>query len=348
MRARELDFLFPGLPTGPLNAITDVPGVLVGQVTLHDDDGPNPPIHTGVTAIIPAPGDLFHEKLPAAVHTINGFGKAAGFEQIREMGTLETPIALTNTLCVGRAWDALVTWMLERYPDIGAGGPSVNPLVMECNDSRLNDLRGRHVQPEHVLEALAQAQGGPVAEGAVGAGSGMMCYGFKGGVGTASRQVGEHLLGGLLVSNFGRRDQLIIRGKPVGKLLNQKEAPVPPAAGSVVIVLATDAPLSDRQLGRIARRGAAGLARTGSTIGSGSGDFVLAFSTSGRIPHPAPASTIALEILPEAALDRFFDAAVEVVEEAVLNSLCQATPVRGPKGYRARVLPVDQVAKFLV
>jgi D-aminopeptidase len=218
---------------------------------------------------------------------------------------------------------------------------------MECNDSRLNDLRGRHVRAEHVLQALAQAQGGPVAEGSVGAGSGMMCYGFKGGVGTASRRVGPHVLGGLLVSNFGRRDQLTIRGKPVGRLLDRQDPAVPPTAGSVVIVLATDAPLSDRQLGRIARRAAAGLARTGTTISSGSGDFVMAFSTANRIPLPAPGSTIPLEILPEAALDRFFDGVVEVVEEAVLNSLCQAAPVSGPGPYRAEALPVDQARIFL-
>jgi D-aminopeptidase len=345
MRARDYDFIPPGLPAGPLNAITDVAGVSVGHCSLHDDDH-RPPIHTGVTVILPAAGDLFHEKLPAAVHTFNGYGKAAGFEQVREMGTLETPIALTNTLCVGRAWDGLVTWMLDHHPEIGASGPSVNPLVMECNDGRLNDLRGRHVTAEHVLQALAAARQGPVEEGSVGAGAGMRCYGYKGGVGTASRQVGDHRLGALLVANFGRRDQLTIRGRPVGRLLAPPTVDKP-AAGSVVIVLATDAPLSDRQLGRIARRAANGLARTGSTISSGSGDFVLAFSTAQRIRQHGPEQTRALEILAEEQLDLFFDACVESVEEAVLNALCQAAPVRGADGRLSEVLPTREIAALL-
>src|SRR5512133_2706913 len=173
-RAREAGLIHPGLSPGPLNAITDVAGVAVGQITLHDP-AHYPPVNTGVTVVIPHPGDLFNQKLAAAVHTINGFGKATGFEQVRELGTLETPVALTNTLCVGRAWDGLVTWMLARHPDIGTTGPSVNPLVAECNDSRLNDLRGRHVTAEHVLQALSSAAPGPVEEGSVGAGAGMVC-----------------------------------------------------------------------------------------------------------------------------------------------------------------------------
>ncbi|MBE0695578.1 MAG: P1 family peptidase, partial [Anaerolineaceae bacterium] len=320
---------------------TDVAGVLVGQVTLHDD---HRGIHTGVTAILPHPGDLFNEKLAAAVHTINGYGKAAGFEQVREMGTLETPIALTNTLCVGRAWDGIVTWMLERHPEIGATGPSVNPLVGECNDSRLNDLRGRHVSPEHVLQALSAAEGGPVAEGSVGAGSGMTCFGFKGGVGTSSRRVGGYTLGALLVTNFGRREQLRIRGVPVGQVLaGTRRAPAqPPAPGSVMIVLACDAPLNERQLGRVARRAALGLARCGSIVASGSGDFVIAFSTAQKITQPPAGQLLKLTCLSESTLDGFFQAAVEAVEEAVLNALCAAEAVGD-----AQVLPVDAVITAL-
>ena len=348
-RAAELGFLLPGLPAGLLDAITDVPGVAVGQVSLHDDaplERGAPPIHTGVTVLLPHPGDLFNDKLPAAVHTINGYGKAAGFEQVREMGTLETPIALTNTLCVGRAWDGLVSWMLARHPEIGTTGPSVNPLVGECNDSRLNDLRGRHVSAEHVLQALEQAQTGPVREGSVGAGSGMVCYGYKGGVGTASRLAGAYTLGALLVCNFGRREQLIIRGQPVGKRLAKPAGSRPPSPGSVMIVLATDAPLSDRQLGRVARRAALGLARTGSTVGNGSGDFVIAFSTAQKIPQRA-SGLLTLEQLPEQAIDLLFQAAVEAVEASVLNALVQAAPVRGTDGAIFPALPVDEVVKLL-
>ena len=344
LRAREAGFILPGLPTGPLNAITDVPGVTVGHVTLNDG-AHDPPIHTGVTAILPHPGDLFNDKLVAAVHTINGYGKAAGFEQVREMGTLETPIVLTNTLCIGRAWDALVTWMLARHPEIGASGPSVNPLVGECNDARLNDLRGRHVTAEHVLQALATAAAGPVAEGSVGAGTGMLCFGYKGGVGTASRQVAEYTLGVLLVANFGRRDQLTIRGLPVGRLLQTTQPLVNP--GSVMIILATDAPLTDRQLGRIARRPALGLARTGSTVSSGSGDFVIAFSTAQTVSQKPSSAALQVRCLPETALDAFFQAAVEATEEAVLNALCQAAPVNGPNGQFFPALPIDSVIKLL-
>jgi D-aminopeptidase len=355
-RARETGLIFDGLPTGPLNTITDVPGVTVGQVTLNDDDHA-PPVHTGVTVVVPHPGDLFNEKLPAAVHTINGFGKASGFEQVREMGTLETPIALTNTLCVGRAWDGLVTWMLAHHPEIGTSGPSVNPLVAECNDSHLNDLRGRHVTAQHVLQALdiaiaggaasGAASSGAVAEGSVGAGTGMVCYGYKGGVGTASRQVEAYTLGALLVANFGSREQLTIRGVPVGRLLLAEEnasnpGPVP-SPGSVVIILATDAPLTDRQLGRIARRAVLGLARTGSIVGNGSGDFVIAFSTAQKIRQLARGQLLEIACLPDNHLDPLFQAAAEATEEAVINALFQATPVKGPAGHMVHALPVEKV-----
>lgn len=340
-RARELGFVLPGLPCGPRNAITDVAGVAVGHVTLHDA-AHRPPVHTGVTVIIPHPGDLFNHKPVAAVHTINGFGKAAGFEQVRELGVLETPIALTNTLCVGRVWDGLVTWMLARHPEIGTSGPSVNPLVGECNDSRLNDLRGRHVTPEHVLAALGSARGGAVEEGCVGAGSGMTCYGYKGGVGSASRLIDGYTLGALLVANFGRKDQLLVRGIPVGRLLAGEKQGKDPAAGSVMIVLACDAPLSERQLGRIARRAGFGLARTGSTVGSGSGDFVIAFSTAQKIPQRPAEKLLRLTFLDDSALERFFQAAVECVEEAVLNALCKAEPVGG-----VEALPLERVQRLL-
>jgi D-aminopeptidase len=341
-RARAAGLIHPGLPTGPYNAITDLAGVSVGQVTLVDD-AHEPPIHTGVTVLIPHPGDLFNQKLVAAVHTINGYGKATGFEQVRELGTLETPIGLTNTLCVGRAWDGLVTWMLDHHPEIGTTGPSVNPLVAECNDSRRSDLRGRHVTAQHVIQALELAQGGPLDEGGAGAGAGMTCYGYQGGIGTSSRRVREFTLGVLLLANFGRREQLTVRGVPVGRLLQAENRP--PTPGSVVILLGVDAPLTDRQLGRVARRAALGLARTGSTVGGGSGDFVIAFSTAQKIPQQQ-AGPLQFTCLPESSLDWFFDAAVEATEEAVLNALC-APAVAGGGGRAVPPLPLEQVIQLV-
>jgi D-aminopeptidase len=321
--------------------------VLVGQLALNDDSR-QPPVHTGVTAVIPHAGDQFNEKLIAAVHTINGFGKPTGFEQIRETGTLETPIILTNTLCVGHAWDGLVTWMLDRHPEIGTSGPSVNPVVAECNDSRLNDLRGRHITASHVLDALHNASSGPVDEGCAGAGAGMVCYGWKGGVGTASRQLEAYTIGVLLNANFGQADQLMVRGVPVGRLLSRgKPCARPALPGSVVILLATDAPLTSRQLGRLARRATAGLARTGSMISHGSGDFVITFSTAQRISQTAPDGLLHIDCLPDTRLDRFFQAVVESVEEAVLNALCAAVPTRGYGSDLVESLPVDRVREIL-
>lgn len=345
LRLRDLG-LRPGtMPAGPLNAITDVPGVRVGQVTKHSA---NPAVHTGVTVILPATGDLFRRKFVAAVHTINGYGKAAGFEQVRELGVLESPIALTNTLCVGRVWDALVSWMISQ-----PGGEeivSLNPLVGECNDSVLNDIQRREVREADVFAALEAASGGMVAEGAVGAGAGMVCYDFKGGVGTASRKVGEYMLGALVVTNFGSRSQLTALGVPVGQMLADWPESQREIEGSVMVVLATDAPLLDRQLGRVARRAALGLGRTGTISGNSSGDFVIAFTTALRVRGGKSGQVVRVEHLHERSMNEFFQAAVESVEEAVLNSLCAATTLRGYKGKLIPALPlrrlVDIMRKF--
>ena len=294
----------------------------VGQVTLRE--GPavlNPgmgPACTGVTVILPHAGDIYLEKVVAAVHTINGYGKATGFEQVRELGVLETPIALTNTLNVGRVWDALVSWTIQRSQAPGRV-VSLNPLVGECNDAFLNDIQGRFVREEHVIAALENASSGPVEEGAVGAGTGMRCYEFKGGVGTASRVVGAYCVGALLVSNFGSRPQLTISGVPVGQELRHWTNESPQLDGSTMIVLATDAPLSERQLGRLARRAGMGLARTGSTIGHSSGDFVVAFSTANRVIDRPEQNRRVVEVLIELDLNPFFQAVVESVEEAVIK-----------------------------
>ena len=358
-RARELGLVASDLPTGAHNAITDVSGVRVGHATLIQGDGPlvpgAGPVRTGVTVILPHGGNLFREKVHAAVHTINGFGKPLGFEQVRELGSIESPIALTGTLNVCLVADALVQHCVRQSPEIGIESTSVNVIVGETNDGKLNDLQGRHVRAEHVFAALAGAAGGAVAEGAVGAGTGTVCFGWKGGIGTASRvvpsQAGAYTLGALVQTNFGRASELVIAGVPVGRSIlpppaARSAAPQEiPERGSVMIVLATDAPLVSRQLHRLCVRAAAGLARTGSIYGHGSGDFVIAFSTANRIAHTAPALTSqAFLLADEEQIDWLFGAVVESVEEAVVNSLCAAVTMTGRDGYTCHALPVARVA----
>lgn len=341
--ARDLGLEIGSLPPGPLNAITDVEGVAVGQVTLSAG-----PVQTGVTAILPHGGSLFREKLPAAVQVLNGFGKSTGFVQIEELGTLETPLLLTNTLSVGTAADALVRYMLDQNPEIGATTGTVNPVILECNDGAwLNDIRGQHVKAGHVASALAAAAPGAFSQGAVGAGTGMSAYGLKGGIGSASRLVSipgqDFTLGALVLSNMGRLTDLVVKGNPVGPMIAErmKKAESPPEQGSIIVILATDAPLSDRQLRRLAARAGAGIARTGSHFGSGSGDIALAFSTAQRIPHAKPGDLILQrKQLHEDGLDPLFRAVIESTEEAILNSMLTATPTLGRNG-RKRASLVD-------
>jgi len=354
-RSRDLGLNHWQLPTGPHNAITDVGGVRVGHTTLIEGDGPlrpgQGPVRTGVTVILPHGGNLFQEKVCAAVHTINGFGKACGFEQVRELGVLETPIALTNTLNVWLVADALAQAAVQQNPDIGIRTSTVNPVAGECNDGYLNDIQGRHVRAEHVFAALANATDGPVEEGAVGAGTGTSCFGWKAGIGTSSRRlpeaVGGFTVGALVQSNFGSPHELTMGNIPVGRFRQPPaETPVqPPAQGSIMLVLATDAPLTARQLHRLCTRTAIGLARTGSHIGHGSGDFVIAFSTANRIPHSPAALTAPLVTLVDEGrvIDWLFLAVAECIEEAVLNSLCKATTVVGRDRHTRYALPVDEV-----
>jgi D-aminopeptidase len=358
-RARDLKLVESELPPGAANAITDVSGVLIGHATLIAGDGPlrpgQGPVRTGVTVVLPHGGNLFREKVRAAVHTINGFGKALGFEQVRELGLIESPIALTNTLNVGLVADALVQHAVGQSPEIGISTSSVNVVVGECNDGYLNDLQGRHIRAEHVLAAIESAVSGPVAEGSVGAGAGTICLGWKGGIGTASRvvpeQAGGWTVGALVQSNFGRPRDLTIRGVSVGRRIQPPGERRPPTrdGGSVMIVLATDAPLSDRQLGRLCARAAAGLARVGSVYGHGSGDFGIAFSVAERVPHQPPALTAAQTVLIDeaVAIDWLFRAVAESVEEAVLNSLCAATTIVGRDGHTAHALPLGEVAALV-
>jgi len=362
-RARELGLIIGVVPPGNLNAITDVPDVRVGQTTVAWGEGALRPGHgparTGVTVVLPHGGNLFREKVPAAIHVLNGFGKCMGIEQVEELGTIESPIALTSTLCVGRVADALVTHGIRDNPEIGITTSTVNPVVGECSDAFLNDIQGRHVREEHVLAAIDAASGGTVEEGSVGAGMGMIAFGFKGGIGTASRviapPVGGWTVGILVLANFGLPHQLVIDGVPVGRDLVRRHHH-PPERGSIMIIVATDAPLFDHGLRRMARRAGFGLARTGSMSGHGSGDIVIAFSSAPavRIPHAAGGLTLPLEVVAEQgppgsarAIDALFAATIEATEEAIVNALLRATTVVGRDGNVGRALPLEPVWQIL-
>jgi len=357
-RVRDLGISVGELPTGVHNAITDVAGVRVGHTTLIAGEGllrpGHGPVRTGVTVILPHGDDLFRHKIHAAVHTINGFGKPFGFEQVRELGVIESPIALTNTLNVGLVADALVQHAVQQNPDIGIRMASVNVVVGETNDAWLNDLQGRHVHAEHVWAAIDSASSGPVTEGAVGAGTGTICFGWKGGIGTASRvlpaDVGGFTFGALVQSNLGRAQDLTICGVPVGHYILPKTSEVSRDKGSIMIVLATDAPLDARQLQRLCVRAAAGLARTGSHFGHGSGDFVIAFSTVQRVEHEPSSLTTTQVVLADeqTVMGWLFPAVVESVEEAILNSLFRAETMVGRDGHTAYGLPVEQVAEWVL
>jgi len=340
-RARELG-LGPGpLEPGPANAITDVEGVRVGHATLIDGEA----VRTGVTAVVPHTGNLFREKVAAAVHVFNAFGKLVGSTQVEELGELETPILLTNTLSVWDAAAALADWMLARPGNESVR--SINPVVGETNDGFLNDIRGRHVRARHVRGALEAAAAGPVAEGSVGAGTGTIAFGWKGGIGTSSRRLasegGGFTVGVLVQSNFGGR--LTVGGVPVWRELTP---PAPDTAGgSCMIVLATDAPMDARQLRRLAARAVHGMARTGSTGGHGSGDYVIAFSTTRRPAAQAGAGEPAAAPFPEGRLSPLFEAVIDATEEAILNSLLRATTVRGRDGHVAEAIPVERLRELL-
>lgn len=352
-RLADHNFALGQLPNGPHNAITDVAGVRVGHATLVRGEA----IRTGVTIVLPHAGNLFREKVPAAVHTINGFGKACGFEEVRELGQIESPIGLTGTLNVWRVADALATDAIRHNPEIARSTGTVNVVVGETNDGYLNDLQARPVGQAEVDAALAAARSSgdcaPVVEGCVGAGTGTTCYGWKGGIGTASRvtpaESGGWTVGALVQTNFGRAEELIFAGIPVGQWLrpSEQKQPSPPERGSVMVVLATDAPLDSRQLHRLCVRAGAGLARTGSHIGHGSGDFVIAFSTARRIRHWPNALTESSALLADEgrAMAGLFPAVVEAVEEAVLNSLCAATTTTGRGSHIRYALPVEEIPR---
>ena len=353
-RVRDVGIELGDYNPGKFNAITDVEGVKIGHVTLIEGEGAlNPgkgPVRTGVTAVIPHEGNLFREKVQAGVFVLNGFGKSVGLIQIEELGNVETPILLTNTLNVGIVMDALIEYMLRENPDIGVTTTSVNPVVCECNDSFLNDIRGRHVRHRHVFESLNKSRGGEVDEGSIGAGTGMSAYGFKGGIGTSSRVLakgdGRYTVGVLVLSNFGRREDLRIDGVPVGRELRLYGSESEQRNGSIIVVIATDAPLNSRQLKRVARRGTHGIARTGSYTGCRSGDIIIAFSTKNKVLHGL-SHKVSYEFLPEDSLDPIFKATVEATEEAIINSLFRAETMVGRDGNVRYGIPINEVLKIM-
>jgi D-aminopeptidase len=376
-RARALGIEIGSLPPGGHNAITDVPGVRVGHVTLVAGSGALVPgvgpVRTGVTAIWPHSGDVFRDKVTACVHRLNGFGEVTNSEQVREMGVIETPILLTGTWNVPLVADAVLQWAMARDLEMGVTTWGPSPLVAECSDQYLSDVRGRHVRAEHVFRAIDEAASGPVAEGGVGAGTGMSCCEFKGGIGTSSRVIesgGERFtLGALVMSNFGRREHLLVDGVPVGReLLGWNPVPGPASAGaggdpevqgsSIIMVIATDAPLSTRQLERVAVRAGAGLARTGGLFSTSSGDFVIAFSTANRVPHLAEAAVLPQRQVAETllagqsypaapAINLLFQAAVEATEEAILNSMFRAETMIGRDDHVRHAIPIEATVAIM-
>lgn len=351
-RARDIGLKIGILPTGALNAITDVTGVTVGQTTIIRGDS----IRTGVTAVLPHGGNIFQQKVPGAVFIGNGFGKLMGSTQVNELGEIETPIVLTSTLAVPRAADFLMDWMLALPGNEAV--QSINPLIAETNDGFLNDIRGRHLTREDVFSALKNTRGGPVDEGSVGAGTGTVVFGWKGGIGTSSRKLpgrlGGYTVGVLVQTNFG--GVLSIDGAPVGVELGKyylkdavgatrSEPPADRADGSIIIVIATDAPLDHRQLRRLAARSMSGLARTGSSMTNGSGDYAIALSTANRIT--ASETIRDIRVLGNDAMSPLFQAVIEATEEAIYNSMLRATTVKGRENRTVEALPLDRLLEVL-
>jgi D-aminopeptidase len=346
-RARDLGIKIGVLQTGKENAITDVNGVAVGHSTINSGN-----IHTGVTAIIPHNGNMFQEKVPAAIYVGNGFGKLSGSTQVKELGNLEAPVILTNTLSIAIGMDAIVEYTLQQPENEKV--QSVNAVVGETNDGGLNDIRGRHVTKSHVHEAIKQARNGKVEEGNIGAGTGTICFGFKGGIGTSSRvlpkSAGGYTIGVLVQTNFG--GVLQIDGVPVGEELKQfymHDQLSDQGDGSCMIVVATDAPVDSRNLERMAMRAIMGLARTGGIASNGSGDYVIAFSTDPalRVPHHAESKTQTVSLLGNESMSPLFMATIEATEEAIINSLFMANTMKGKDGHLVKSIPVDQVLKIM-
>lgn len=345
-RAREYGIEIGVLKTGMLNSITDVKGVKVGHTTLIKDSH----IRTGVTAILPHSGNIFQMKVPAAIHLGNGFGKLAGYSQVKELGNIETPIVLTNTLSVPTASDALISYTLQQEGNENVY--SVNPVVGETNDGWLNDIRGRHINEQHILDAIKNATGGPVAEGNVGAGTGTSCFGYKGGIGTSSRVIpkkyGGYTVGVLVQTNFG--GVLQINGVPIAKEMDTYPKNYKyDVDGSCMIVVMTDAPLGSRNLERLAKRAMMGLAKTGGIASNGSGDYVIAVSTAREnlIPYQKESLLLETKELKNNAVTPLFLAVIEATEEAIINSLFATNTMTGVKNHQRKAIPVNEIVNLM-
>jgi D-aminopeptidase len=356
-RLRELGFSIGRFPTGTYNAITDVKSVRVGHSTIIDGAGPlavgKGPVRTGVTAVVPSE-NIFQSRAVAGAFVLNGAGEVSGLTQVQEWGLLETPILLTNTMSVGKVSDAAVKWMTRHHPGIGTDYDVVIPLVGECDDSWLNDAVGRHVRSDHVYRAIEQATSGPVPEGSVGAGTGLVTCDFKAGIGTSSRRVpadvGHFTLGVLVQSNFGVMRSLIVSGAPVGEILEPEQAAAERRlhnAGSIICVVATDAPLLSSQITRLCKRAALGIGRVGSFAAHGSGEIIVGFSTANKVPRHTTGMTTRLEVLLDPACDGLYEAVVECTEEAIVNALCMSDGMRGQSDHFAPALPLDRLREIL-
>lgn len=358
VRARDLGIPLGRFKPGKLNAITDVEGVLVGHSTIIRGSGPlrpgEGPVRTGVTAIMPNGGNIFMDRVVGGGFVLNGAGEVSGMTQVMEWGLIETPILLTNTMSVGSVADGVARYMVDRYPGIGDEHDVIIPVVGECDDSWLNDIAGRHVKHTHVLEAINTANDGPVAEGNVGGGTGMVTCDFKGGIGTASRKLpevhGGYTLGVLVMSNFGKVHNLRVGGMPVGELLAEKYRGMPRRTnsyGSIIAVVATDAPLQSHQINRLCKRVALGIGRVGSYAAHGSGEIVVGFSTANIIPRRTQKMVYKLKILLDQRLDPLYEAVMECTEEAILNAMCMARPMEGVNGNFVPALPLEEVRRFV-
>ncbi|HEX8441333.1 P1 family peptidase [Archangium sp.] len=358
VRARELGIPLGRFKTGRYNAITDEEGVLVGHSTIVRGEGRlrpgQGPVRTGVTAIMPNLRNIFMERMNGGGFVLNGAGEVSGMTQLMEWGLIETPILLTNTMSVGAVSDAVARHMVEQYPGIGDEHDVIIPIVGECDDSYLNDIAGRHVRAEHVFEAIRNASTGTVAEGNVGGGTGMVTCDFKGGIGTASRKLPEALggytLGVLVMSNFGKMHNLRVGGLPVGEVLAEKFKDTPRRGqtyGSIIAVVATDAPLLSHQINRLCKRVSLGIGRVGSYAAHGSGEIVVGFSTANIIPRRTQKMVYKLKILLDQRLDPLYEAVMEATEEAILNSMCMATTMKGVNDNYVPALPLDEVRRFV-
>jgi D-aminopeptidase len=358
VRARELGLPLGRFKPGKYNAITDVEGVLVGHCTLIKGEGPlrpgHGPVRTGVTAILPNNGNIFMERMNGGGFVLNGAGEVSGMTQLMEWGLVETPMMLTNTMAVGAVADGVARYLVDRYPGIGDEHDVIIPIVGECDDSWLNDISGRHVRDQHVLEAIQNAKSGPVAEGNVGGGTGMVTCDFKAGIGTSSRKLpeamGGYTLGVLVMSNFGKMHNLRVGGLPVGEVLAEKFKDTPRRGqtyGSIIAVVATDAPLLSHQINRLCKRVTLGIGRVGSYAAHGSGEIVVGFSTANIIPRRTQKMVYKLKILLDQRLDPLYEAVMEATEEAILNSMCMAEPMKGVNDNFCPALPLDEVRRFV-